>query len=144
MRRVRQASAERSRAKRRAVEDGPLIPRRDGHVMTKDQVIRFYRDLALAVGFEGRIGGHSARVAGAMRMAFAHHTEWTIQVFGRWGSDAVLRYVREALLGKEGGTIARTTEGFPPHMGSIEEIKAYVREIVVDLQKVEYGGWQAS
>ena len=56
MRRVRRASAERSWAKRRSVEDGPLLPRRDGHVLTKDQVIRFYRDMALAVGSEGRSG----------------------------------------------------------------------------------------
>ena len=60
-----------------------------------------------------RITGHSARVAGAMRMAYAGHPLWTIQVFGRWGSTAILGYVRDAILGVQGGDLARHTEEGP-------------------------------
>ena len=42
----------------------------------------------------------------------------------------MLRYVREALLGRAGGHIAQVTEGYLPLNASIDEIKAYVREIV--------------
>ena len=108
---------------------GALLPRRDGGTLTKKNVVQFYNDLAKAAGFQGRVTGHSARVEGAMRMAYARHTEWTIQLFGRWGSNTVLKYVREALLGREGGTIAQVTEGYLPH-SSLEELKAYVNEVV--------------
>ena len=110
--------------------DGPLIPRRDGKPMSKDNVVAFYQDLATMVKFVGRITGHSARVAGAMRMAYALHSEWTIQLFGRWGSSTVLRYVREALLGKEGGHIAQITEGRLPDHATISLIRQYVREVL--------------
>ena len=43
-------------------------------------------------------------------MALAGHSEWVIQVFGRWASSTVLRYVRTAILGAQGGQIAQTTE----------------------------------
>ena len=44
------------------------------------------------------ITGHSGRVTGAQRMARSGLSEWRIQAFGRWGSNAVLRYIRGALL----------------------------------------------
>ena len=98
--------------------------------MTKANVVRFYKDLADLVEYKGRITGHSARVTGAMRMAYAQLSEWTIQMFGRWGSATVLRYVREALLGKEGGSIAEIVEGVPPNNATIDMIKDYVNQIV--------------
>ena len=44
-------------------------------------------------------------------MAFAGHSLYKIKVFGRWGSASVERYVREAILGRGGGGIAKVTEG---------------------------------
>ena len=42
--------------------------------------------------------GHSARATGAQFMASRGIELWRVQIFGRWGSDAILRYVREAPL----------------------------------------------
>jgi|OM-RGC.v1.019564395 hypothetical protein len=43
-------------------------------------------------------------------MAFADHSVWVIQTFGGWRSEALLLYVREAILGVHGGTLAEQTE----------------------------------
>ena len=65
-----------------------------------------------------------------MRMAYAGLSEWTIQMFGRWGSATVLRYVREALLGRQGGTIAQATEGLLPKNASLAEVRSFVKSIL--------------
>ena len=40
------------------------------------------------------ITGHSLRVTGAQGFARLGLDTWTIQLIGRWGSDAILRYIR--------------------------------------------------
>ena len=40
-------------------------------------------------------------------MALAGIHIWVIQLFGRWGSSTVLRYTRDALLGRRGGGLGR-------------------------------------
>ena len=88
-----------------------MFVRTDGRPMRKVDIVEFYKDLSKLVGSETlRITGHSPRVTGAQRMAFAGHSEWVIQMFGRWNSEAVLKYVRAALLGSKGGNLAQTTE----------------------------------
>lgn len=42
--------------------------------------------------------GHSARATGAMHMAATNIELWRIQIFGRWGSEAFLGYIRDAPL----------------------------------------------
>ena len=80
--------------------------------MTKREVVSFFLDLEAMAGPERvRITGHSGRVTGAMRMAWAKLTLHKIKVFGRWGSAAVERYVRDAILGMAGGDVAQLTEG---------------------------------
>ena len=80
--------------------------------MTKKEMAAFLVDVTKAAGFvDLYITGHSTRVTGAMRMAYAGHSLHTIKVFGRWGSSAVERYVREAVLGKKGGNLSKVTEG---------------------------------
>ena len=88
--------------------------------MSKDDMTKFYQDLARIGGqAHRRITGHSPRVTGAQRMAWAGHAAWTIQLFGRWGSSAVLGYISAALLGKQGGNLAAVTEGGAPVVPSI-------------------------
>ena len=88
-----------------------LLCKIDGGPLLKKEVVQFYKDLMAAAGLDQlRRTGHSARVTGAMRMAYAGHPVWTIQVFGRWGSPAILEYVRDAILGQQGGHIAQVTE----------------------------------
>lgn len=42
--------------------------------------------------------GHSARATGAVYLAQSQTELWRIQLFGRWGSECFLRYVRDAPL----------------------------------------------
>ena len=45
-----------------------------------------------------RVSGHSLRVTGAQGLARAGLDVWAIQLLGRWGSAAVLGYIREVPL----------------------------------------------
>ena len=112
MKRVLQVAKQENEGRSMDARGGPLLPKRGGAPMSKKEMTAFFCDLeALTQSTGKRITGHSARVTGAMRMAFAGHTLHKIKIFGRWGSDAVERYVREAILGKKGGNIAKVTEG---------------------------------
>ena len=51
----------------------------------------------------------------------------------------MLRYIREALLGREGGTIAEIVEGVLPGNATIETIKDYVNQIVSAHASVKEG-----
>ena len=50
-----------------------------------------------------RVSGHSLRVTGAQGLARLGWDLWAIQLQGRWHSDVVKRYVREAHLTPVGG-----------------------------------------
>ena len=79
--------------------------------MRKAEVAAFYAEAVASVGrADLRITGHSPRVTGAQRMARAGHLPALIQLFGRWGSNAVFGYVRDALLGEKGSAIAKRTD----------------------------------
>ena len=81
----------------------PLIVKANGDPVSKADMASYYKGLASAAGLQDLwLPPHCARVTGAVRMALAGVSEWTIQVFCRWGSDTVLKYVREALLGTRG------------------------------------------
>ena len=85
--------------------DLPLFPAADGTTVTKDKMVATIVDAArrLRVPLEApdqsaRISGHSLRVTGAQGLAKAGLDVWAIQLLGRWGSDAVLGYIREVPL----------------------------------------------
>ena len=112
-------------------ENHPLICTDEGQAMTKEQMVTFYREIAKASGIWNlRITGHSCRITGAQRMALAGHPVWTIQVFGRWGSAAVLGYVREALLGHQGGELAQRTEAAASSRTSVKNLRAIAGEML--------------
>ena len=109
----------------------PLICKADGTPLSKDEMVRFYKELSALAGSQMvRITGHSPRVAGAKRMALAGHPIWTIQVFGRWGSRAILGYVREALLGHQGGSLAQQTEQAAAGRGSIKDVRQLAAQAI--------------
>jgi hypothetical protein len=56
----------------------------------------------------GKLTGHAGRVYGAIRMALAGLEIWRIQVFGRWGSSAVLGYIQDAPV-RVGARLAEAT-----------------------------------
>lgn len=87
----------------------PLFPDRLGRFLSKAAVVAAVRQAAhlagevlVAHGPDGserqRFSEHALRVAGAQMLA-RHHVElYIIQLIGRWGSQAILRYVQEAPL----------------------------------------------
>ena len=90
----------------RACEDGfPFFPDRRGRQCSKEAVAATFVEAAKRLGVptetpDGaeRVSGHTLRVTGAQGMARAGLDVWAIQLLGRWGSDAVNTYLREAQL----------------------------------------------
>jgi hypothetical protein len=87
----------------------PLVPDFFGKHVTKRSMTAAFVTVAGMAGAVGsdRITGHSARVTSAQLMARAGISEWRIQVFGRWGSSAVLGYLRESLISATSGALAQ-------------------------------------
>ena len=84
--------------------EAPLCPTASGDFPTKAGVVKSYREMGDRYGRRGeRLTGHATRVHGAVRMAEAGFEIWRIQIFGRWGSAAVLKYVRDAPVGVGAG-----------------------------------------
>ena len=88
------------------VDEGlPLFPAVDGSTCAKEAVTETIVQAAkfLAVPLEvpdqsERVSGHSLRATGAQGLARAGLELWAIQLMGRWGSDAVKLYVRDAFI----------------------------------------------
>ena len=93
--------------------DNPLVARVGGGACRKSQVVTALRYLVarVASGINPEtVKGHSMRVTGAQRMARAALSENQIAVFGRWGSAAIRRYVREACIEGPAAAIAPVVE----------------------------------
>ena len=78
---------------------------------TKAEVVQEIRALAKSAGAVGHFTGHSLRVTGAQRLAFAGVSEAKSAAFGRWASGPFRLYVRDAVLGSNGGDLAIVKEG---------------------------------
>ena len=94
--------------------DLPLFPKLDGGVVPKSAMVKTIVTAAtfLSVPLEApdgseRVSGHSLRVSGAQGLARMGWDLWAIQLHGRWQSDVVKHYVREAHLGPVGPTSGR-------------------------------------
>lgn len=90
----------RARALRDAGGDvnGPLWPTAEGTFALKKESVLTMQALAARTGAADRVTGHTCRVTGAQTMAKAGIDVWVIQSFCRWGSAAVLEYVRDCHL----------------------------------------------
>jgi hypothetical protein len=109
------------------LEQFPLVPDFMGMHVTKRAVTNAFGIVARASGSadSARITGHSARVTGAQLMARAGISEWRIQVFGRWGSSAVLGYLRDSLISGAAGSLAQeVVNARQSTRGSITEMAA--------------------
>lgn len=60
-----------------------------------------------------RVSGHSLRATGAQGLAAAGVDTWAIELLGRWGSDAVRGYVREARLADAAAMARRVADAAP-------------------------------
>ena len=68
----------------------------------------FYEEVVVVAGLpKFWLPPHTARVEGALRLALSGASVRAIQVFCRWGSQTVLRYVREAVLGLRAGHLRK-------------------------------------
>ena len=82
-------------------EDFPLFPNSEGEVCTKDAMAATFKAAARHLdlpesspdGLE-TMSGHTLRVTGAQGLSRLGLDLWAIQLFGRWGSEAVNGYVR--------------------------------------------------
>ena len=85
--------------------DLPLFPTSTGTVVVKQAMSDTIVEAASRLGVplaspdkSARVSGHSLRVTGAQGLSRAGVEVWAIQLLGRWGSSAVLGYVREVPL----------------------------------------------
>ena len=78
-----------------------------GQPATKNEGIAEMKAMAAAAGLKGHFTGHSLRAIGAQRVAIAGVGEHRIATFGRWSSAAFKLYGRDAVLGCNGGNLAR-------------------------------------
>ena len=81
-----------------AVASRPLCPTPAGGFPTKAGMTSVFQRLGLELGVSKHITGHMPRVSGAVHLAKAGLEIWKIQIFCRWGSDVVLRYIQDAPL----------------------------------------------
>ena len=102
--------------------DKPLAPDSLGGFPTKTGMTATLVLVAAASGCKERITGHSPRVTGAQAMAAAQMALWRIQVFCRWGSTAVLGYIREAHLVCSEAIATEVLDTL-----SLQEMKGHVR-----------------
>ena len=86
-------------------EDSPVFPTVSGLPPSKQGFADTYQWAAKQMGLpiSGPTGlrlftGHSGRATGAQHLAGLGVELWRIQLFGRWGSDAFVLYVRDAPL----------------------------------------------
>ena len=115
-----------------AFELRPLAPTIDGGFATKQGAVACFRGLGRLIDPEVRVTGHMPRVACAIRMAKAGLDVWKIQLFCRWGSAVVLRYIRSAPLESShlwAGQVAKGLE--------LKDVKAEMRDTKLATQGLE-------
>ena len=85
----------------------PLFPTEGGTACAKQAVTATIVAAADMLSFpraapdgSERVSGHSLRATGAQGLAKAGLELWAIQLLGRWGSDAIKSYVRDAHLAR--------------------------------------------
>ena len=118
-----------ARALRDAAGDlnGPLWPTMDGTFTLKKESVLTMQCLATRTGTTDRITGHTCRVTGAQTMAKAGIDVWVIQSFCRWGSSAVLEYVRDCHLDGARGMAREVAKSL-----RIEAVREEVRGSIQD------------
>ena len=80
-----------------------MFPTIDGDAPSKQAMLTTFLSVASRLGLpeqsrDGteRISGHTLRATGAQGLARRGLDLWSIQLLGRWGSEAVRGYIREA------------------------------------------------
>ena len=94
-------------------KDFPLFPDPNGIVVIKRGVVRGLEKVLISIGCQvvdrsgrKRYGGHSFRVSGSRYWTLKGLEVFKLQIFARWGSDAILRYVADIPLATITGEIS--------------------------------------
>ena len=121
-------------------DDSPLFPGRDGHPLQHHETTEIFRSVIHAtgtvmtrVGPEGillqRFCEHVCRVSGAQMLTRRGFPLDTVQLIGRWGSDAIKVYVQEAPL-------HRGDEHFrPPDISQPQQVREMVEHYLETLRQ---------
>ena len=87
--------------------EAPIFPSENGQPASKQGWADTFQCLAEQLGIPltyqngaRKFTGHSARATGAVFLASTQVELWRIQLFGRWGSQVFLQYLRDAPLGQ--------------------------------------------
>ena len=135
--------------------DRPLLPTVAGAFPTKEGMVEAFRITAHAIGHTGRITGHTGRVSGAQALAATGMELWRVQLFCRWGSDVVLKYVRDAALSTSVSFSTEVVRGWASQW-TLDELKMaaqaraagtagkpwWIQSIAVDEALEKQGGFQ--
>ena len=89
----------------------PLWPTVDGKFVSKRAATLTFQKLAKLTAVDTTVTGHACRVTGAQAMAVAGVDVWLIQAFCRWGSRAVVEYIRDCHLSSAMDVATRVTRG---------------------------------
>ena len=109
--------------------DYPLFPGPDGQAIPKADVIELFRKVIGLTGtiltrtdpsgtLRQRFHEHVCRVSGAQFLTRLGYNKQTVQLVGRWGSEAVARYIQESNLDR------------PPMAHSQKELQHQIEDVV--------------
>jgi len=117
----------------------PLFPTAAGQACSKSSVVASILEAADLLGVprsapdgSERVSGHSLRATGAQGLARAGLELWSIQLLGRWGSEAVRGYVRDAALSRSEEWAAQVLQSRP--------LDALAQEAAPQLEAMVRGG----
>ena len=102
---------------------------------SKKSVTLTFQKLAGLSGVDVKITGHVCRVTGVQAMAVAGIELWLIQAFCRWGSRAVLEYVRDCQLASATDLAVRVAKGV-----QLTEVRQHLRTIELHCGALDGGG----
>ena len=109
----------------------PLFPTVCGAACSKESMVATIVHAAALLGVEvsspdgsERVSGHSLRATGAQGLAAAGIDTWAIELLGRWGSEAVRGYIREARLADAAAMTRRVADSL--------SLEALVKRIVAE------------
>ena len=79
---------------RRCPTNGPLFKFADGRAVSRHWFCKRLKEVLLSIGVKGDYSSHSLRIGAATAAAAAGVPHATIQLLGRWSSDAYKLYIR--------------------------------------------------
>ena len=120
-------------------DDLPLFPDHAGVVPKKAGVVKGMERTLGGLGFatedgagKRRYGGHSMRVTGARYWTTIGLEVFKVQIFARWGSSVILRYVADAPLANLTGDLtARPVGGTASVLPTVSRLSSLLEQHVV-------------